>query len=183
MKNLLLTIAFCCISFQSFSQSKQSLDVLIGLGLSAPDEDLDISGQGFYVQGEYVYEISKWIEIRPYASVILTKAKTADNASLKDFKVSTNAFMFGGKVRLSIPIPWVAPYLELGFGGSLGKFQTITSKVRIDHGGGTYHIPVTFGVKFGRNHQTDLALSYYFHNAKQQFAGAFAIGFTIPIRQ
>ncbi len=183
MKTYFVFLSLFVFTIQSHSQHKQSLDVQIGLGLSYTDEDIDINGQGFYLQGEYVYEVSKWIELRPYAGVVLTKARESDKVALKNFRVSTNAFLLGGKVRLSIPIPWVAPYIELGIGGSLGKFQTVTSKIQIDHGGTTYHIPFTLGVKFGRNHETDLALTYFFHNNKKQFAGAFAIGFSIPIRK
>ena len=183
MKPYFASLALFIFTMQSYSQHKQSLDVQIGLGLISPTENLDLFGTGFYLQGKYVYEVSKWIEIRPYAGVVLTKARQSDKVALKNFKVATNAFLLGGKVRLSIPIPWVAPYIELGIGGSLGKFQTITSKIQIDHGGATYHIPFTLGIKFGRNHETDLALSYFFHNNKQQFAGAYAIGFTISIRK
>jgi len=183
MKKNILIITVLLSSFKAISQQNRTVDVLVGLGITAPYEEIDITGHGFYLQGEYVYEISKWVDLRPYAGVILTKAIIPTNEFLKDYKVSTNAFLFGAKGRLTIPIPWVAPYIEFGIGGSVGKFQTITPKYQIEDRGITYHIPVTLGLKLGPNHQTDFSLSYYMHHNEQQFAGAVAIGFSIPLNK
>lgn len=183
MKKNLLIFALLFVSVQLFAQQKRSIDVLIGLGITAPSENIEVFGQGFYLQGEYVYEISKWVDLRPYAGLILTKTVEPDLQQYKDFKVSTNAFLLGGKVRLTLPIPWVAPYIELGIGASIGKFKTITNKYHIEDSGLTYHLPFSLGIKLGKNHQTDLAFTYYIHNDKQQFAGALAIGFSIPLNK
>ena len=51
---------------------------MVGLGITAPSENIDVFGQGFYLQGEYVYEISKWVDLRPYAGLILTKTVEPD---------------------------------------------------------------------------------------------------------
>ena len=65
MKKPLLTFALLFVFVQLFAQQKRSIDALVGLGITAPSENIDVFGQGFYLQGEYVYEISKWVDLRP----------------------------------------------------------------------------------------------------------------------
>lgn len=53
---------------------EKSLNISIGYGISAPyDDDVDISGSGFYLQGGYVLDLANWIDIRPYAGLIIDK--------------------------------------------------------------------------------------------------------------
>ena len=93
MKKNLLTFALLFVFVQLFAQQKHCIDALVGLGITAPSENIDVTGQGFYLQGEYVYEISKLVDLRPYAGLILTKTVEPDLEQYKDFKVSTNAFL------------------------------------------------------------------------------------------
>ena len=57
MKKPLLIFALLFVFVQLFAQKKRSIDALVGLGITAPSENIDVFGQGFYLQGEYVYEI------------------------------------------------------------------------------------------------------------------------------
>lgn len=72
----------------------KSIDASIGFGLSTPyDENVDVSSSGFYLQGEYVFEMLSWIDVRPYAGLILTGSKNRDlDANDTDFKSTANAF-------------------------------------------------------------------------------------------
>jgi len=45
-----------------------------------------------------------------------------------------------------------------------------------------YHIPFSFGLELGRNNNVDLGFAYYFQPNIEQFAGAFALGITIPLK-
>ncbi|GAA3523751.1 hypothetical protein GCM10022393_43250 [Aquimarina addita] len=158
------------------------LDVSIGLGISVPSDQTDISGSGFYAQGEYVYNISNWVGLRPYAGLVLTSTKEATNESNQtDYKMSTKAFLLGGKVRLSIPIPWVAPYVELGVGTSMGSFETSTQFHDIIKNGILLHIPFEFGVSLGKEHTVEVGFTYYFQPAVEQVTGAAAIGLSFPL--
>lgn len=89
--------------------------------------------------------------------------------------------MFGGKFRLTAPIPYIAPYFELGLGGSLGKFETITPFTNKSKSGFLVHIPFSLGLELGKEKRTNLEFIYYFHNSVEQFNGAFALGFSIPL--
>ena len=51
-----------------------------------------------------------------------------DNSTYE--KVETKAFLLGAKARVHAPIPWIAPYTEIGTGTSIGKFETLT-KVKL----------------------------------------------------
>ena len=57
MKKPLLIFALLFVFVQLFAQQKRSIDALVGLGITAPSENIDVFGQGFYLQGEYGYEI------------------------------------------------------------------------------------------------------------------------------
>ncbi len=161
---------------------EKSIDISIGYGLSAPYDDVDITGSGFYLQGEYVLTIAKWIDIRPYAGLILTKAEDNEQNS-PEYKSTANAFLIGGKVRITAPIPWVAPYLESGIGASIGSFETFTPFTNIKDSGLIFHIPVSIGLELGPKRNFDIAFTYYFHNSVEQFAGAAAFGISIPLKK
>ena len=75
-RKIIVSILFIFASIQVKAQfiKESAIDVSIGYGLSAPFDDVDITGSGFYLQSEYVLTLAKWIDIRPYAGLILTKA-------------------------------------------------------------------------------------------------------------
>ena len=127
-------------------------------------------------------KLASWIELRPYAGIILTSSNGKDiNDNPTNESVESKAFLLGGKVRLRAPIPYVAPYIEIGIGTSIGKFETYTIFDNINKSGVIYHIPVAIGLELGKNNNIDLGLSYYFQPSVEQFAGALAVGITIPL--
>lgn len=159
------------------------IDVSAGLGLSAPYDDVDITGSGFYAQGEYVFGITKWFGVRPYAGLVLTSAdKNDDEQNQPEYQVTSKAFLLGGKARISAPIPWIAPYFEIGIGASMGSFETYTPYTNIKKNGIVMHIPFSIGLAIGRKHNIDVAFTYYYHPSVKQFSGATAIGFSFPIK-
>lgn len=158
----------------------RSIKASIGLGLSAPYDDVDLSGSGFYAQGEYIFGISKWFGVRPYAGVIFTSPN--ENTNLPEYKVTSDAFLFGGKARIVAPIPYVAPYFEVGVGGSIGKFETYTPFTNLKKNGFLMHIPVSLGLALGKNHSVELEFTYYYHPAVEQYSGALAFGLKFPLK-
>lgn len=162
---------------------EKSINAQIGYGLSAPFNSADdIVADGFFLQGELVLKLASWIELRPYAGIILTSSNGKDlNDNPTNESVESKAFLLGGKVRLRAPIPYVAPYIEIGIGTSIGKFETYTIFDNINKSGVIYHIPVAIGLELGKNNNIDLGLSYYFQPSVEQFAGALAVGITIPL--
>lgn len=158
----------------------KSIKASIGIGLSAPYDDVNLTGSGFYAQGEYVFGITKWFGVRPYAGVVFTSPD--ENTKLPDYRVTSDAFLFGGKARIVAPIPYVAPYFEVGIGGSIGSFETYTPFTYIKKNGLLMHIPFSFGLALGKKHSVELEFTYYFHPAVEQFSGAAAIGFSFPIK-
>ncbi|MBD0834403.1 hypothetical protein [Aestuariibaculum suncheonense] len=159
-----------------------AIEANIGYGLSAPYDDVDIFNTGFYAQAEYILEASKWFDVRPYAGLILTsKQGRASNGNKSEYTSSSKAFLFGGKGRVTFPIPWIAPYFELGIGASIGAFRTYTPYTNIDRTGLAYHIPFSLGLELGREHNVDVAFTYYYHPEEEQFSGALAVGVAIPL--
>jgi len=161
---------------------ERSIDVSIGLGVSAPYQETDLYGTGFYAQGEYVLSPANWIDIRPYAGLIFTRMNQDETPMVEAGSSSTaNAFILGGKTRITAPIPWVAPYVEIGIGGSIGSFETITYYSNIDKSGFFFHIPFSLGLELGPKHNVNLEFTYYFHPSLEQFAGAAAVGLSFPL--
>lgn len=180
---LLIIILNSNVAEAQFIKEK-SLNVQIGYGLSAPNNSVDgVVDTGFFVQGELVLKVASWVEIRPYAGFILTNSNGKDlNDNPTDEKAESKAVLLGGKVRVRAPIPWVAPYVEIGVGTSIGKFETFTAFDDIDKSGIIYHIPFSLGLELGRNNSVDLGLAYYFQPSVEQYAGAFAVGITFPLK-
>lgn len=180
---LLMIILASNVSEAQFIKEK-SINAQIGYGLSAPYNSVDeVFGTGFFLQGELVLKVASWVELRPYAGFILTNSNGKDiNDNPTNEGAESKAFLLGGKVRVRAPIPWVAPYIEIGLGTSIGKFETFTAFDNIDKGGIIYHIPFSFGLELGRNNNVDLGFAYYFQPSVKQFVGAFAVGITIPLQ-
>lgn len=186
MKNILIAILMFAAATQMKAQTikEKSINITIGYGLSAPyDEDIDVTGTGFYAQGEYIVSLANWLDIRPYTGLVLTKKNPSDYQKNDiEYKATTKAFLMGAKTRITAPIPWVAPYVEVGIGTSIGTFETFTPTSKIDKTGLIIHIPFSIGLALGPKHNIDIAFTYYFHPSMKQFAGAAAFGVTIPLK-
>ncbi|MGA9638859.1 hypothetical protein [Flavobacterium sp.] len=171
-------------AFQTKAQPKigKAIKASIGYGISVPYDYEDIIGTGFYAQAEYVIGISKWFGIKPYAGLILTSENKDNKSNPFGYKVTSNAFLLGGKARICAPIPYVAPYIEVGIGLSAGSFETYTAKTNdIQKKGILPHIPFSIGLALGKKHNVDVEFTYYYHPAVEQFSGAMALGFSIPL--
>ena len=157
----------------------------IGFGSSTSDyaeKDPEIiDGFGFYAQGEYIIGIKKWFSVRPYAGVIFTSASEDQVKNPQGYKVETNAFLLGTKVRLCAPIPDVAPFIETGIGASIGSFVTYTEIVNEKKSGVQAHLPVSLGLAIGRKHNIEVAISFYAQLSAQQSSGVFAFGYSFPL--
>jgi hypothetical protein len=134
------------------------------------------------LQGEYVLGITTWFSVRPYAGFITASTDKDDiRAFPSEYEVTTNAFLLGGKVRVLAPIPWFAPFFEIGLGASLGRFKTITSLANTNKKGLALHIPFNLGVALGPKHNIELAFVYYVNPYEEQVSGGAALGFSIPL--
>ena len=151
-----------------------------GLGLGAPLDETDIAGVGFYAQAEYILNLNKWFGIRPYAGFVIASG-SSEKQELKEYNVKSNAFLAGVKLRIVAPIPYVAPFVELGIGGSLGSFETYTPLTDVSKSGVLLHVPYAFGFAVGKNHSVDIKFTYYHHPDVEQFSGAFAAAINFPL--
>ncbi|MGB5943004.1 MAG: hypothetical protein WBG71_08995 [Leeuwenhoekiella sp.] len=184
-KTVVITAFLFSINNILFAQTKgQAIEASVGIGLSASyDEDVDIIGSGFYAQGEYIFGLTKWFAIRPYAGVVFTEPNQDLNSDQGQsrYEVTSDAFLMGAKIRLTAPIPYVAPFFEVGAGMSIGSFVTDLPAGYIAKNGFVPHIPFSMGLALGENNRFELELTYYFHGAVDQFSGAFAFGYVFPI--
>lgn len=180
-------LLFICLFYQTaYAQPQQGdfISVNAGFGVVAPNDDSEVTGTGFYAQGEYVWSPKSWFGVRPYAGLIIASGETSEEdiaeTGVKEY-IRSNAFLLGGKIRLAVPIPYVAPFVEMGVGMSIGSFRTDTQYTYKKESGVLLHIPVSFGLAIGRKHSTEVKFTYYFHEAAQQFSGAVALGYTWPL--
>lgn len=183
-KNLLLVVMLLTvISVQAQFIKEKAINAQIGYGLSAPNNSADnIVDDGIFAQGEFILKAASWVEFRPYAGLIITSSNGKNlNGDPTNEKAETKAFLLGGKARIIAPIPWVAPYVEIGIGTSIGKFETFTAFDQIDKSGIIHHIPFSFGLALGRNNNVDVGVPYYFQPSVEQFAGAVSVGITFPL--
>jgi hypothetical protein len=145
-------------------------------------DEVDVMGGGLYLQGEYIIGLKSWFSIRPYAGAIFESIDKNQNLQNQpQYKVTTNAFLMGGKVRLCAPIPWVAPFIEGGIGTSIGKFETFTPNVNFNKSDVLLHIPFSIGLAVGRHNNFEIGISGYFHPAAKQSTAVFALGYNFPL--
>jgi len=177
---LILVIVLTSSIVRSQFIKEKSINAQIGYGLSTPNNSVSpVVSDGFFLQGELVLKAASWVEFRPYAGFILTNSNGKDlNDNPTEEKAESKAFLLGGKSRVRAPIPWVAPYFEIGIGTSIGKFETLTAFDNIGKSGIIYHIPFSMGLELGRDHNVDMGLTYFFQPEVEQYVGAFALGVT-----
>jgi len=186
MKNILILLALILISNLAEAQfvQQRSINAQIGYGLSVPYNSVaDVVDDGFFLQGEYVISPTSWFDTKAYAGFILTNSNGRDidnNPTIEG--AEAKAVLIGAKARVRAPIPWVAPYIEIGVGASIGKFETVTVFNTISENGLLYHIPFSLGLELGPNHNVDIGLAYYYHQKVEQYVGAFALGVSIPLK-
>lgn len=179
---LILFTIFGLTRVQAQFISEEFIEVSAGYGLSVPYDEVGFYGTGYFAQGEYVLGINEWIDLRPYAGYIFTEMNESFGGPIKpEDKATVNAFLFGGKARVRIPIDWVAPYAELGIGGTVGSFETVTAKRDFQKSGVFAHVPFSLGLELGPNHNVTVELTGYLHNSPAQVTGAVAIGISFPI--
>lgn len=178
-----LVVVLCSHLAKAQFIKEKSINAMIGYGVSIPYDEFDEAlGTGFLAQGELNLKVKSWLELRPYAGFVITSANDEDlNGNPTNSRVESKAFFLGGKFRLRAPIPYVAPFFELGLGTSIGSFTTITFNDTIDKTGIFLHIPFSLGVELGKNHNVDLGLTYYIHESVRQAVGAFAVGISFPL--
>ncbi|MEN1785167.1 MAG: hypothetical protein AAGF77_08515 [Bacteroidota bacterium] len=178
---LLLWATTYCVHAQFIKE--KSIFAQVGFGLSTPYySEADIVNDGFFLQGELVLSLSSWAELRPYAGFVSTNADDRDlDGNPTTERAIGTAFLIGGKARLRIPIPYVAPYIELGLGASLGKFETFTAFTDISRSGVLYHIPFALGLEIGKHRKVDIGFGFYSHPTVEQSLGSFAIGIGFPV--
>lgn len=192
LRNFIFIIIFTLFfSHQTKAQTEgNAIKASIGYGSSGSyyienygnQDEIDVIGGGFYFQGEYIIGVKSWLSIRPYAGAIFTSVdKNQDLQNQPQYKVTTNAFLLGAKLRLRAPIPWVAPFIEGGIGTSIGKFETITPAVNFNKSEILLHIPLSLGLAIGRKNNFEIAVSGYLHPAAKQSSAVFALGYTFPI--
>lgn len=183
-KILLLSILFfsATIAQAQFIKEK-SISVQAGYGISAPEISVDrVASGGFFAQGELVLKVTSWLDFRPYIGFVITNSDGNNlNGNPSDEMAETKAALLGGKARLRAPIPYIAPYIEIGMGTSIGKFETLTAFDEVDKSGIIHHIPFSLGLELGKNHSVDLGLTYYFQSPVEQYIGAIAVGVRFPL--
>ncbi len=179
---LILFTLFGLTRVQAQFISDEAIEVSVGYGLSVPYDEVGFYGTGYFAQGEYVLGINEWVDLRPYAGYIFTEMNESFGGPIKpEDKATVNAFLFGGKARLTLPTEWVAPYLELGVGSTVGTFETVTAKRKFEKSGIFLHFPVSVGFELGPDHNVTLELTGFLHNSPAQVVGAVAIGLSFPV--
>jgi hypothetical protein len=97
------------------SEKGEFVNLTLGFGISAPNQDYDLQADGFYIKGEYIYNMKSWFSVRPYVAYIntsLDNENSDENLVAAGFDISSNALMVGGKFRLLAPVPYVALFLS-----------------------------------------------------------------------
>ena len=181
----LIIISFLANTIQAQPNEGRFIEGSIGFGLTSPnEEEIDVLGRGVFIQGEYVIALKSWFGLRPYAGFVYTNTRENSTVdALRGYKANTTALLVGGKIRLAAPIPYVAPYLEVGYGASIGRFETETRRFDIDKTGIVGHIPFTIGLAIGRDHEVEIEFTYFYQDSVEQFTGAVAIGLSFPLNK
>lgn len=186
-QSIFLTIFLALGVVKGQNIEQRSINISVGLGISMHYETYEnieyTLTNGFYAQGEYVIGLKKWFEFRPYAGFIITSESESNftNKELPRYYTKTTSFFMGPKARIIAPIPYVAPYIESGYGISIGTFETYDVDKIIKKSGVVGHVPFSIGLMLGKNKNFDVAFTYLFQSSVNQVNGAFAVGYSFEL--
>jgi len=121
-----------------------------------------------------------WLSPRAYVGLLLTSVDTSSCGGFSPCDVSAKIGFAGAKVRFTAPIPYVAPFVEIGLGASAGRLTTRTASRDQSYAGVTYHIPFAIGLALGRDHTVEVALASLYHHDQDE--GAATISLAFPLR-
>ena len=173
-------------SASSQPREGQLVDAAVGLGVSVPSYDSNARGSGVLAKAEYVVGLSSWAGVRAYGGLLWTWPEDSEPPCRHgelSCEVTAKVGLLGGKGRIAAPIPWVAPFFELGFGVSFGELRTRTTYVNLLKHGLAFHTPLTLGFAFGPDHEAEFAFVYYFHPQVSQVNGGVTVGLSFPIER
>jgi hypothetical protein len=189
MKGLAFCIsaaAACRVPPASVAIEKQ-VQVKGGIAFSIADEDVveraHPAGTGGLVSGELVFKFEPAFSPRVYGGLILTWPDRAScGIGVEPCDVSSKLAFAGVKAHLTVPIPYVAPFVEGGIGGSAGSIAThVGAQYNRSHSGVAYHIPVAVGVALGETHAYEVSISYLYYPSYAHLDGALAFGFAFSL--
>jgi hypothetical protein len=158
----------------------------LGFAYSYPnDRESDVVGNGFHAKLEYVYGVTSYFAWKPYAGLFMTWQDVDDREQYckRTFpcEATSQIVQLGSKLRLAAPIPWLAPFIELGVGLSLGVSRIeLGDDERFTSGLG-FNLPFALGVALGPEHSVEITIVFYQHYRAEQFLAAFMLGFRIPL--
>jgi hypothetical protein len=165
------------------AQFSQQSQISAGIGASFPSSEHNVLGVGGSVVYERRLASPHWAGVRLYAGGFFSRTdRNRCPASVQPCSVSSQIAVGGAKLRLLAPIPYVAPYFEIGAGLSAGSIRTQVaafgrfSAIDVDQSGVLFHLPVGLGIAFGRHHQHKLSVDYFVHPYRDHIAGTLSVG-------
>jgi len=191
MKKMSVFLIMMCLLILGSATSQaveKSMVLQGGLGLSMPSDYNGPShyspyGTGFFLEGQYVVHTKSWFKPIAYGGLEYTSPSSESCSGLFiPCEVSSKSLFVGGKIRLMAPIPYIAPYFEIGVGGSFGSFKVHVSNVDRQDSGVFFHIPMSIGIAVGKNHSTEIVFTYLFYPSIDLTNGAFAVGIQLARR-
>lgn len=79
MKNTLILIILTSNLVEAQFIKEKTISAQIGYGLSVPFNSIDeMFYDGFFMQAELVLKVASWVELRPFAGLILTSSNGRD---------------------------------------------------------------------------------------------------------
>ncbi len=135
---------------------------------------------GIYLAGEYWAQPYSWLNLRGYVGFMSTSTQQKYCQLAGGCNVSEDIGFLGGKLRLVVPIPYVAPFLEVGLGVTFGTMHATDVGVDQTTNGIISDVPFGFGLSCGPKHEVDVGFFFLPHPGTGAFAGAIDVGVSIP---
>jgi hypothetical protein len=163
-------LAHPALAQPGLGKAPQWLQVAGGLGGSFTLVDgANGTGSGGYVAVELLSPTYEWATGSLYSGVLLTRPEGDCGPGVFPCDLSAGIFFLGAKGRLVAPIPWVAPFFELGVGISIGRTTTLNGAVvEAEAKGFIPHWLWGLGLALGPHNEFSLSLQYLEHTRGQQ---------------
>jgi len=159
--------------------------VLVGVGPSFAFADTSAqasSGTGVQAEATWVRWPDGWFSPRLGAGLAFSGGGRSCDDGLSPCEVLARYLHATARARLMAPIPWVAPYFEVGLGVAVGQHTARVGQVVDRSGiGAGLAVPFALGLAVGPRHEVEVGIQYLSLPTWRLVGGGFLLGFGLRI--
>lgn len=141
-------------------------------------------GAGYTLQADFIIAPYEWFNVRAYLGMIKVGRRANDEYCEQQgihCHVTAHGAIGGLMARLTVPIPWISPFIGAGLGSTFGRYSHRTPNDYTRRNGMFMHVPLTLGLALGPHSEVDLGATVLRHPGSRGDIVSVYLALTLPL--